>query len=825
MKFDPRKWGAKCDDCPLVNCTPIKPSVNRDATLVLLGEAPGKDEEIRGEFFIGRSGKIVDQTRERFGISVNAVHKTNALLCRPRDQLAPAEWKQAIDCCRPRLRKELGRVKSRTIAAMGAKALQALTGKAKIFDWIGAPLDGEIFTEKGKVWTPLKTKKYPPKSSIRLKRWQVLPLLHPAFIARYPWYGPVFQIHLKRAWDLSTENLKKWEWPETITWTDSRTNTLEGLRRILKAKKPIGVDVETAGINPMEDDLLDIAIANEDLAVSLPFTEVDSVVKGLVGKILASNMVKVMQNGQFDILSLSAHGFSVKNFAFDTLLAHAVVAPQLRHNLGFICAVEYHAPRWKDVFRVSGDVAGASRFLKADPTLRAVYNARDAWMTLMLMKPLSERLEQTPAGNDLFQSFMQLNKIAIKMRTKGVQVDPEKLTKHRRILKQRRSKSKTAIKKLAIKAKFPSFNPNAHRDVSNLFARKLGVQSEKFSEKTGEPSFDAKVLIGLCAHPKELVALLAREILKFRKWSKLLNTYIEGMPLDKENVCHPTWNVQGARTGRWSSQDPNVMNIPKPKYDKGKLVAPGLRDLFCAREGMFLIEADYSQLELRILALLSGDEELLKWYAEGRDVHTQNACDLFGIDTPTSKQRDLAKGFVYGCNYGGGPQTIWRSLVVDFPGLAISDIERLIIAWFRAHPAIPKWQQMQLSKGRRLGYVEAPISGRRHYFYGALEPTKCFNLPIQMSAADIINPAALRLVATMEPQESILFQVHDSLVTETDKPVLMRERMMSAMEKPVIVGKSKMAFPVDVKVGVNWASAVECKNLKDFSREIERHYA
>lgn len=256
---------------------------------------------------------------------------------------------------------------------------------------------------------------------------------------------------------------------------------------------------------------------------------------------------------------------------------------------------------------------------------------------------------------------------------------------------------------------------------------------------------------------------------------------------------------------------------------KKRLIAPGLRDLFIPKSGLYLIEADYSQLEARILALISGDRQLLAWYADNLDVHTITGAILFQISEKelSKSQRDLSKRARYAWSYGSAIKKAWSALIVDYPSLGITDVERLFRKLAKLHPDIAVWQRAQIKLARQNDYIECPLNGRRRYCFGQVEPAKCYNLPIQMSAAHIINRAMIRIDPQLDwERESILFQVHDSLVIETFRPLEIYEILKREMELPIQCGNAISKFPVDFKVGVNWGEAREVDTYGEFKREL-----
>lgn len=825
---DPRTAGAKCDQCPLNGRKPVWPKTNRKAKLVVLGESPGFNEELQGAPFVGKSGQLLDAACTKLHIPRAYLHVTNALLCRPPKNLSAKEFSIALACCRPRVRRELTRVGTRTIFALGKRALQSVTKYSKIFDWFGAPLSGAKFAADGR--TKLKKKE---RAAVSFSPWQVLATLHPAFCLREPQWTPVFQIHFDRVWDLAHGRLPEWEWPEILT--EPGPQMREVLKTWLAERPLLAADVETSGLDPITDSLLDVGFATDQVAVSAPWYRLDERDKELLRQIIRT-CPQVGQNYSHDITSyVSQAGLGVNEtvfrFAGDTLAAHSIVAPRLKHKLGIQMAIEYHAPSWKSEFRNTGDDAGTNRYVQADPKERAIYNARDCVSTYLLDRRYQQtRLGQTYRGHELYKEQMALYRIAVQMRIAGIRVDTANLERHKRALKIRRGRARAPLERFVKRLGIADFRPKSAPQIREIMA-KLGVAPKAWSEKTGDASWNAKALLDVATdRGNPDAAKFASGLLRFRRFDKLLTTYVTGMETHEDSIssdagiltANASWNPSGAKTGRWASRSPNLMNIPKPRIEKGKrgairVVTPGLRDLFCARAGLWLVSADYSQLESRILALVSGDPNLSKWHNENTDVHTRLAAELFQkpeieISEP---EREISKRARYGIHYGGSAKTIWRALVVEFPMLTLRDVQRIIEVFYKLHPGILSYQQDLLKKARLDGFVEAPISGRRYYFYGMVEPTKVFNLPIQMSAADIINPAARRLFALLTEDERILLQVHDDLTCEGPDPVSLATKMAAEMTRPVSVRENTVVFMVDFKVGQNWGIATRADTIAE----------
>ena len=790
--FDARKLGAKCDECPLKGHNPVLPQKRRNAKLVILGEAPGEHEEMQGEPFIGKSGKLLDRALQQARYPRATTHVTNAILCRPPYRFTPTQWREALSCCKPRLERELP--KKAVVAALGKAALQTMTGKGKIIPWIGAALP-----EGGR---------------------QILPTVHPSYALRKPAWIPVFKIHLERAVRLAEGKAKPFRWPLLVVEDGFPARKM--VSAMLSDDFPIAVDVETAGKDSLKAPLTCIGFATTKRgAVSVPYPaqpETDELIKTLL---LTKQLT--FQNGAYDIIALAQHGYDVENYSFDTLLAHAVAAPQLPHDLGFIACVETNAPRWKTVYRGGG-------------SLERTYNAQDAYITAVLRERLSKRLDQTHNGWVLFDSeelggYMPLMKLAIKMREEGILVNSSRLEYHRQSLRKRRWAAYNDLRHIARRVKFKGwkrFNPNSNRQLHRLVFGHLGVKPSRFSLKTGAPSINDAVLDKLVVHPKILVALAARALLRFRRWNKLLSTYVK--KLVGVDYVHPTWKPWAAITGRWGCAQPNLMNVPKPtekRLKDGRMITtvPGLRDLFMARPGMYFVEVDYKQLELIIMSLLTDDTKLLAWFRADVDVHYENAKELFEVAEPSDDHRQLAKRFVYAAIYGAESRTIWQSLVIDFPDLTLAMVDHLRRRWFKVHSCFVQWQNAVLREVRLNGYIEAPLSGRREYFHDGIKKddiAKIFNFKAQTTGIDIINPPTLQIAKELRPNEGIRAQVHDALLLEGPDPVRLVQLATKYMERVITLNSQTIKFGVDYKVGRDWGNVVKCKTIKDVQEYVKK---
>jgi uracil-DNA glycosylase family 4 len=846
------KLGCLCATCPLkdADAGPILPAslkARRPATLAVVAERPGRSEIEKIRWFAGDSGIFIERVCRRYNIPDGRLHFSNVTLCARKKEPSPADYRKAIECCRPRLVKELKRVRVSQILAYGKWAQWCFTGKAKVSDWMGAQLEPiEEWRDSG-VTGVVST--FQPAHVIRPDGRQ---------------YQPVTAIHTARAYAFATGKLKAWKWPRIIT--EPGKEAVAALKKILKQKKPVALDLEDYG-DATAPTIMAMGVGTTTLAVSLPchgyFAKGGEWVapieewphgnacKRLYRKIVEDPKIKkVYQHGQHDILGLESLGWKPKNYHFDTLIAHAIVAPAMRHKLSLIACIEFHAPRWKDVFAAGTDAKGAEAFKNRRSLELRDYNAKDCIMTVLLYTPLSKRVRDLHRGKEIFAGYMRRANIAISMRRRGIPVDKKRQTYHHKILWRRRGTAKRelqliaeqfglhqpfrAIRKRERRDKYVErkrewykehklFNPNANAQVGKLFFDKLHVRVRKYT-KTGAASLDKSYLTDLVAHPNILVQTCARALLRFRRYQKLDRTYVSGLPIARDGCVHPTTNVTGAKTQRFSSSDPNMQNVPLPKKKGKRVIAPGLRDMFIAHDGGFMLAADYSQIEVRISALFAQDPKLLEWYARGVDVHRQNAQELFGDAYKRASQaerdnmRYLAKRFIYGLGYGGGAHTIWSTLVIDFPFLTIEAVERIMERWYALHPRIRDWQNSELKFARQHGYTEIPLNEHRIYHIGKPEATKVYNWPIQGSAAHVINEAIERVYAKIG--EELVLQVHDELVASTVRPLHVAKVFQKEMPVTLEHEGESVHIPIDIKVGRDYGNCVEVDGMDELERVI-----
>lgn len=410
-------------------------------------------------------------------------------------------------------------------------------------------------------------------------------------------------------------------------------------------------------------------------------------------------------------------------------------------------------------------------------------------------------------GRELYAEYLALDKIAMGMREIGVQVAIENLETHRKAFSGELGNIQAAFTGIGFPDKFTLGKDGEHPSLRGLFFDEFKVPVFSRTPE-GAASLDKKALEKYGTQ-QDLVGRTARMILGFRKNAKLLQDYIERLPLDFNNVVHPYWRVFGAKTGRWSATKPAFQTIPAGKK-KGSI---SLRNLFQSRPGMFLVEADYEALEARIMATVYGGSKLLEWFAAGIDVHLKHAQIIFGVKALRKKdctelelmQRELAKTVLYALAYGSSPETIWMALVLDNPRLELASVQLVYDKLRAIHSDLASNQEEHLARCRRNGYVEELVSGRRQYYHdGKINPNECLNFGIQGLAGTLANRAVLGLHAELRERESILAQVHDAVLLEGPEPQRLSFLLRTHMERAIEAYGKVLSFPVEVSQGTNW---------------------
>jgi len=516
-------------------------------------------------------------------------------------------------------------------------------------------------------------------------------------------------------------------------------------------------------------------------------------------------IVKIGQNLKYDIKVLKNYNLEVKGFLFDTMIAHYLINPDMRHNMDVLAEtyLQYQPKSIEDLIGKKGKGQKSMRDVSLEDIKE--YAAEDADITYQLKEVFVPKLEQSKT-RELFDKIESpLVSVLADMEAEGIRLDVDYLKNLSTELQQESQKLQAKIFEVAEE----EFNLASPKQLGVILFDKLKIGSGKIKKtKTGQYATGEEVLSEL-AKENEIV----RDILEWRQIVKLQNTYVDALPLQinpKTGRVHTDYMQAVAATGRLSSNNPNLQNIPI-RTERGQKV----RKAFVARdENHVLVSADYSQIELRIIAALSGEPTMIKSFQDNLDIHKATAAKVFnvGLNEVTREQRSNAKTVNFGIIYGVSAFGLSQQTT-----LTRAESKELIDTYYATYPRLRDYIDDQISFARENGYVQT-VLGRRRYLKdinsqnavvrGAAE-RNAVNAPIQGSAADIIKIAMINIHNRLQKEQlqtKMLLQVHDELVFDVPKTEI-------DIVKPIIKQEMEQAFklvvPLEVEVGQgeNWLDA------------------
>ena len=507
---------------------------------------------------------------------------------------------------------------------------------------------------------------------------------------------------------------------------------------------------------------------------------------------------------KYDTHVLANHGVALAGQRYDTMLESYVLnSTANRHDMDSVAA-KYLGIRTIHFEDVAGKGAKQIKFNQVDVARAAEYAAEDADVTLRLHRELWPRIESAPALRSLYETIEQpLVAVLYRMERAGVLIDRERLRAQSGELAERMRE----VQQAAHRAAGTPFNLESPKQLQEILFGRLAIPPMRRTP-TGQPSTAEDVLEELALEHE-----LPRLILEYRGLAKLKSTYTDKLPEQVEpstGRIHTSYHQAVAATGRLSSSDPNLQNIPI-RTAEGRRI----RRAFIAPEGCVLIAADYSQIELRIMAHLSGDAALLRAFAEDRDVHRATAAEVLGVpeDAVTTEQRRSAKAINFGLIYGMSAFGLARQL-----GIGRADAQAYVDRYFERYPGVKRYMDETRALARERGYVET-VFGRRLYLPDIRSSNQsqrqyaersAINAPMQGTAADVIKRAMIDVDAWIRDSRiraRLIMQVHDELVLEVATEAAdtvaaqLRSRMQSAGES------LRVPLKVDVGRGDNWDEA------------------
>ncbi len=576
----------------------------------------------------------------------------------------------------------------------------------------------------------------------------------------------------------------------------------------LFTKEIISLDTETTSTHPIDAELVGLSFSVEPhkaFYVSIPANREEALKILEIFKPLYEDpkILKVGQNLKYDLEVLRNYNIRLQGPMWDTMIAHYLIQPELRHNMDFMAEayLNYKTVHIDELIVPRGKNQRSMRDLS--PTLVYEYACEDADITLQLKNKLEPELKRLDCEKLFYEIEMPLMPVLAEMEMNGVLLDTESLKQTSKDLTARMNEIEAHIYELAGE----HFNISSPKQVGDILFAKMKIIDKPKKTKTGQFVTSEEVLTQL-AGKHEIVA----EILAFRGLKKLLSTYVDNLPLlinKRTGHIHTSFNQCVTATGRLSSTDPNLQNIPIRGED-GKEI----RKAFVPELGCQFFSADYSQIELRVMAHLSGDENMIRVFSEGKDLHAATAANIYKkpIEEVSRNERTKSKRANFGIIYG---ITIFG--LAERLDITRDEAKKLIDGFFETFPKVKDYMEKAKQEAREKGYVET-LFGRRRYLpdinsgnatVRGFAERNAINAPIQGTAADIIKVAMIRIHDRFQREgikSKMLLQVHDEL----NFSVLPEEKQQ--VEKIVLEEMEnafQMAVPLvaDSGFGQNWLEA------------------
>ena len=584
--------------------------------------------------------------------------------------------------------------------------------------------------------------------------------------------------------------------------------SIEKLKAYLLTFGSVSLDTETTGTDPMAAELVGLSFAvkeREAFYVPIPanYEEAVNIVNSFKSIYENPSILKIGQNIKYDMEILAHYGIRVQAPMFDTMIAHYLIQPELRHNMDYLAEIylKYQTIHIEELIGEKGRKQKNMRDLP--PSAVYEYAAEDADITLQLKNKLEPELKDKGLEKLFYEIEMPLVPVLAKMELAGVRLDTASLQETSEILTERLGEIEARIYELA----GDRFNISSPKQVGEILFGKLKILEKAKKTKSGQYVTNEEVLQTL-AGKHEIVA----KILDYRGVKKLLSTYVDALPKlinPKTGRIHTSFNQAVTATGRLSSSDPNLQNIPIRGED-GKEI----RKAFVPDDGCLFFSADYSQIELRVMAHLSGDEHMIEAFIQGHDIHAATAARIYqkDISKVDRDERTKAKRANFGIIYG---ITVFG--LADRLNISREESKMLIDGYFDTFPKVRDYMEQSKAAAREKGYVET-LFGRRRYLpdinsrnatVRGFAERNAVNAPIQGTAADIIKLAMVRIDKRFEAEQirsKMLIQVHDelnfSVLPEEKKQV---ERIV--LEEMENAYRMSVPLVADSGWGQNWLEA------------------
>jgi DNA polymerase-1 len=752
----------------------------RKAEIVIVGEAPGAQEDEEGRPFVGSSGQLLTKMlKEHAGIDRKDCYITNVVKCRPPDNATPGK-KDIKVCVEEYLVKELESVKPKWVLTLGNSALQGVLGKSGITKYRG--------------------------SRVRVGDFTVFPSFHPAAVLRNPRYEHELIADLRKFGEMVRGEDNS---PTTKIKIIRTRSQLKWLGKTLSAAPGFTYDIETNFLPYFDPDFRIVSIAfslkaGEAIVVPVfhdesPWKDPAQVVNWL-GKYMKMPKAKhVAHNGKFDAQGLKNYGVETTQ-TFDTMLAAHMLDENRSKGLKNLSQIYLQA----DAYGLGDELKDAHEI----PLKKlALYNGRDTDYTLRLYEKMKKELTEEPRVARVFSRLMMpASNHIVNVERRGVQIDKNRWVERSQIVVNNVKKIEAAMMPYVPKHMRADMNFNSHPKVAKWLFEECGYEVLEETEK-GAPSSKESVLLQMQDYSREAAILL-----KHRKWYKYMSTYFKPWieRSDSNLKIHPQYKLYGTVTGRLSCVEPNLQQVPRE---------PFVRSVLGASPGHVWVEADYSQAELRIAAMLANEKRMLRMFQAGEDIHLNTAAEVTGKSKGSieKEERKKAKAVNFGFLYGMMPKK-FVTYARDNYGVVVTLAEatRVRERFFAAYPALHPWHERQKRLAHRYKRVSSPIGRVRHlpdidsHVDGIRMDAErqAINSPVQSLASDF---TLLAMILLEEQGIPVVGLIHDALAFDIPEDKLewalpiIKHTMENLPLKTLFYFEVTVPIVVDVKIGSHWS--------------------
>ena len=575
----------------------------------------------------------------------------------------------------------------------------------------------------------------------------------------------------------------------------------------LLQQNAVSFDTEITSLDEMEADLIGMSFSyKKGLAYYIPFSEnreeVLETLEIFRPFFEKKEIVKIAHNLKADYKILKQYGIEVEGAIFDTMIAHYLLNPDGRHAMEYLAEM-YLGYKPVAIESLIGKGKNQISFKELSVDEQTKFAAEDADVSWRLYEVFAPQLKIENLEDLFYNVEMPLMKVLAKMELEGISLDKKWLEQESKDLEN----DLRNLEKTIFELSGEEFNMNSPKQLGEVLFEKMKLDPKAKKTKSGQYATSEDILQKLSSKHE-----IIKHILEYRTYQKLKSTYVDALPLqiDKDdNRVHTNFSQTTAATGRLASVNPNLQNIPIRT-----LRGQQIRGAFVANPGNKLIAADYSQIELRLIAAISEEDNMIKAFQDGEDIHASTASKLFNIplEEVTKTQRSQAKTVNFGILYGQGAFGL-----AEQTGLSRKEAKEMIESYFETYPKLKKYMADQVIKAQEMGYVETILHRKRHlkdinsanFVVKAHAERNAVNAPIQGSAADVIKLAMIKIDEQFTEQNlktKMLLQVHDELIFEAPEEEL---ETVKALIKKEMESAYKTTVPLIVEVGVggNWLDA------------------